>query len=171
MLRPSAICKFLGEVENAELKEFMEWYFHEDSIRLKPPQDNILLLDGGTMVVLYREGQFQVEMVTGPPNFQIPEHTHDDVDSYEVCLSGSLELYANGIQAGFIRTPRSDGISRSFAQFVPISSSCVHGGRAGPEGACFLSIQRWRDGVKPTHVALNWNGKSFGDQHKKALNA
>lgn len=147
----------------------MSFYFDGDRIKLRPPQANVLLTDGVTSIVLYREKQFQVELVVCAPGTVIPEHTHPDVESYEIAISGALEFFVSGQQAGFFREPRADGLSRDFGKFVPVPSDAPHHGRAGAEGACFISVQHWREGVAPSHVGLNWKGRTSGPLHDKAL--
>jgi len=157
MLTPSPAIDALPQIEDPALAEFMARYFTGDSIRLKPPANNVLADARGVVsIVLFREGQFQVEMIVLPPNINVPPHYHDDVDSFEVGISGSQEFFIAGVQSGFLREPRANGMSRDFGRFVPIRSDAFHGARTGPHGATFLSVQRWRDGVTPTHVGLNW---------------
>ena len=30
-----------------------------------------------------------------------------------------------------------------------------------------VGIQKWLNGVEPTHVSSNWDGNTMGDNHKK----
>lgn len=158
MIQPSRAVGELRDVKAPDLRAFMAQYFATDAIKVRPPQENILLYRGVTSVVLYREGQFQVELIVVEPGVHIPLHCHDDVESFEVAFSGGINLEIDGKAASAIREPRANGMMRDFGRYVPIPSDAPHGGTAGPQGACFLSVQRWRDGVPPTHVGLNWRG-------------
>lgn len=170
MIKPSIIAPKLPSVPQA-LREFMESYFSDGRISLKAPQRNILAVEGITCFVLYRDAPYQVELVIIGANVSIPDHCHDDIESFEVFVSGSLEFYVDGVQTGFMRQPRNDGMSRDFCKYVPIASDAVHGGCAGPEGASFLSVQRWREGVAPSHVLLNWRGDAMGKGHAAVIEA
>lgn len=140
------------------LHEFAQKYF-EGGIKLAPPQAGILhqqrLGTRATSVVLYREGQYQVELVTFAPNTTIPKHRHDHVDSIEVMVSGGLDLWVDDRQCVFERSPRPQtGMNRDVLKFVPIPSDAYHhGGTVG--GGCFLSVQRWK-GMAPSHVGIEW---------------
>jgi len=43
----------------------------------------------------------------------------------------------------------------------------THGGTASKNGGAFISIQKWLNGVEPTHVSSNWDGDTMGDNHKE----
>jgi hypothetical protein len=148
-----------------ELESFMQDVLKDGSLKLRPPADALLFtdcIDGVvTSLVLYREGQFQVEMIVVAPGTGIPEHSHPDVDSYEVAIAGDIAFFIDGIQTGFNRAPAANGMSRDFGKFVPIPNDAPHYGRSGKLGTIFLSVQQWRDGVAPTHVGLNWTEKGI----------
>lgn len=167
MIRPSVANARLRDVP-AELAAFLERYFRGDLVALRPPHDAVRFVDGITTVVLYREGRFQAELVAIAPHAYIPPHAHPDVESYEVALAGELEFFVDGLQSGFIRTPRADGLSRDLGKYVPVRSDAPHGGRAGAKGATFLSVQMWREGVEVTGVLINWEGQTMGKAHDAA---
>lgn len=159
-LQPSRLARHMRPVPQ-QLLDFMAWYF-EGGIKLKPPQDGLLFqARPGTAVnsvVLYRDGRFQVEMVTFAPGSAAPEHRHDQIDSCEVVLAGAMELFVEGRQVAFLREPRADGTSRDALKWVPIPHDAYHGGKASGQGGCFLSCQMWRD-ADPTHVGLEWQDR------------
>lgn len=137
---------------------FAEQYF-QGGIKLAPPQAGILYQERlgtrATSIVLYREWDFQVELITFGPNTTIPRHRHDHVDSLEVMLSGALDLWVDDRQCVYERSPRPQtGMNRDVLKFVPIPSDAYHhGGTVG--GGCFLSVQRWK-GMAPSHVGIEW---------------
>ena len=73
-----------------DLSSFADWYLNSGDIkRLYTPFKNpLLFIEGVSGVVLYRKDNFQVELFICQPNTIIPEHTHPDVDSYELFLYG-----------------------------------------------------------------------------------
>lgn len=162
MIRPSYINHWLREVP-ADLYVYLRAIMGSagvdgDALKLRPPQDTLMIDHGVTSVVLHREGQYQAELIIVAPNVEIPPHEHPDVDSYEVALAGEIAFFVDGIQTGYRRTPAANGMSRDFGKFVPIRSDAPHSGVAGPMGTVFLSVQKWREGVQPTHVGMNWIG-------------
>ena len=36
-------------------------------------------------------------------------------------------------------------------------------------GSAFISIQKWLNNIKPTHVSKDWHGKPLGNKHKIQL--
>lgn len=167
-LRASPVAGLVPQVDE-QLARFAEDYFAGGRIRVAPPQANVLATDGLTSVVLFREGQHQVELILIAPGVRVPPHVHDDVDSIEVAFSGELELFIAGIQCAYVRSPRADGTARDLLRFVPIRHDALHGGGTQGQSAIFLSVQRWRDGMQPSHVVLNWRGEPIGAQHAAAL--
>lgn len=168
MIKPAMVNERLRDVP-AELRTFLVDYFAGDRIRLSPPKDNVLRIAGSTSIVLYREPPFQVELVVVDPGFEIPSHVHDDVDAFEVAVAGDIDFFVDEVQCGYVRGPRADGRSRDLGRFFPVRSDAWHRGKAGPKGATFLSVQRWKNGVQPTHVALNWRGPTMGPEHERQL--
>ena len=49
-----------------------------------------------TSITWYRQGQFQIQLFAMPPNCIVPEHTHTNVDSYEVMMGGRMLLSKHG---------------------------------------------------------------------------
>ena len=114
----------------------------------------------GTIIslVLYRKGQFQVELfISGRNNGEFPVHRHPDVDTYEFPLSGDNILYMNGRP---IYTPEQTAqwlTGNLYATAVHISPNDWHAG-IGNTPYAFLSMQHWLNNVQPTSVGLNWIG-------------
>lgn len=165
MIKQSTAWKKIGiPSPTKELASYMDRVLG-NGIEVDPPKNNLLFTDAVTSIVLHREGQFQVEMIVARPNTEIPEHTHDDVESFEVGFSGDLEFFVKGIQTNFFRSAAPNGTSRDLGRFMPVPQGMIHGGRSGPNGAVFLSVQRWREGLVPTHVGINWTGPTVGKEH------
>lgn len=111
-------------------------------------------------VVLYRKGQFQVELLIGPTEGEsFPAHRHPDVDSYEFPLSGENMLAMNGVDL-YDRQQVKGWIAGAYkSQPVHISPDDWHSAISYTPYA-FLSIQHWLHGVTPTSVGLNWIGET-----------
>ena len=166
MIKPTPLNRWMRPVP-PELLAFMERYFEGDRIQLRPPHDAVRAVAGIYTLVLYREPPYQVEAVTIAPNTEIPPHHHPRMDSFEVATSGELLFFVDDRQTGYPRAARADGSSRNLGKYVPIPADAWHGGRAGPTGASFLSVQLWHGAVG--HVLENWNGDTMDAQHDRLL--
>lgn len=95
-----------------------------------------------TSFLLHRDGLFQTELVTAPAHTNIPAHRHPGVDSIECPVRGFIRLVVDGIDP---YQGVNDERLRRFAlgKLVRIDAQAWHGGRAGPDGVTFLSMQRW----------------------------
>ena len=77
-----------GREFDDDLTHFLQWYLNA-GLRLFVPHDNFIhFVEGVTGVTIYRSEPYQVQLFTATPNTVIPSHTHPNVDSYEVSLSG-----------------------------------------------------------------------------------
>lgn len=129
-----------------QLELFLGWW--AESRNLEPPKTGAIeFAEGVTAITLYREDNFQVQMIIVPPNHVIPPHTHPDVDSFEVFFTGDITFYING------KIPEE---SPELGAPIRVRPDDVHSGEFGPAGGAFLSIQRWLNGIAPTSVGYNW---------------
>ena len=129
-------------MEKDDLTEFLEWWLeHKPTC---PPAKNAIVQEGDLSgVVLYRKGQFQVELFIVKPNVTIVQHVHPNVDSYEVNLTGDIDFYC-------------DGVLHTSGKPVRVKTNSWHGGYFGPQGGSFLSIQKWLNGIEPDFVGNDW---------------
>lgn len=107
-----------------------------------------------TAIVVFRDPPFQAQLVILKPNGVLPSHRHPNVDSYELPVAGDGHLEINGRER---RLP------------IRIRPQDFHGGRAGPEGFMFLSVQRWENGIPPTDVGTDWIGEPIDEIHAEIL--
>jgi hypothetical protein len=161
------------------LDRFTSWYLHSarelKALPIKMFFDNVVFFNKGgvgddegssgntsyagvSAITLYRQEQLQVQLVLVPANFLVPEHTHPNVDSYETFIGGPIYLEKNGKPI----IPREsifaleDGTCSVFLRCSKVPSSMPHGGPVGDSPAAFLTIQHWKNGVKPTSVHEDW---------------
>lgn len=152
------------------LEDFAKWWFENRPIR--PLFDAVSQpANGISGIVLYREGQFQVQLFIFQPNITITNHRHPNVDSYEHYLSGEVFFYKNGKEL----LPREDFYALSDGTAAPllnkdkpcntrVSPKDWHGADIGSRGGSFLSVQKWLDG-KPSLVERDWIGEPLGGVH------
>jgi len=149
-----------------DLSAFADWYLRSGPRHIQPPaQDTMMHIEGITGLCIYRNNPFQVELFLVSPNVTVPQHLHPNVDSYEVFLYG-VEFSANNE----IRIPYEDRLNPSWYHHTfRLKPNCYHGGRSGPEGGAFMSIQHWLNNIAPTHVGDDWDGNTMGDHHNKYI--
>lgn len=154
---------------NDELDEFTNWWLDIRSFR--PPANDCPLDFNGNLhgVTLYRDGEWQVQLLSIKPNSIIIEHRHPNVDTYEVYFSGQHVLGMNSkvlytledlakLQDPQLPTPFGFGVA------TRIAPPDWHWVKFGEQGGSFLSIQKWLNGVKPTSVGHDWEEK--GENHE-----
>lgn len=98
-------------------------------------------------VVLYRDNEYQVQLFIVKPNSVIEPHIHPNVDSFEVYVSGDIRFMCDDI---WYDEPKS-------GQVIRVKPNSYHGGEFGERGGCFLSVQKWLNGVPPTSVGDDWH--------------
>jgi hypothetical protein len=122
-------------------------------------------VEGLTGLTVYRNAPFQVELFLVRPNVTVPQHIHPNVDSYEVFLYGMEFIVDNKTVI-----PYEDRLNPSWYHHTfRLKPNCYHGGRSGPEGGAFMSIQHWLNNIAPTHVGDDWDGNTMGDHHNKYI--
>lgn len=151
-----------------DLHDFAEWV-----------QGNVapLLMDvpisveeyGPTLArVLYRKGNFQVEHVYIRPNQTAPKHRHPHVDSIECGVRGEALMTINGVTLAENHSPeRREAFLKG--RLLRINHDAWHGAEIGKAGLVFLSVQRWKDGVAPTHIGRDWEGTPATKLHEDLI--
>lgn len=129
-----------------------------------------------TSITWYRSDEFQVQLFATPPNYIIPEHTHPNVDSYEVLLGGDMKFSKHGkwVEYQDLTFPPEkthQGLHPARGGCIRVKPEDLHGGMTGVTGAAFLSVQRWLNGVKPHCVANDYTGITMGENHSSQVRA
>ena len=166
----------LFKAETDRLSQFADWYLSKlPDMPVKPPAlASIAVVEGVSGVVLWREDDLQVQMFVCEPNTVIPAHTHPDVDSYEVHLTGGIDFYVDGKLALPHKAAtkiKKDGTMKCYGWATRVRQNMAHSGKVGEQGAAFLSIQHWLNGVKPSSVGDNWHGHTMGNRHNQSIKA
>lgn len=135
-------------MEFDELEAFINWWLATRPFNT--PTDTPTNYNGELSgVVLYRHGQYQVQLFNIRPNSVIDPHVHPNVDSYEVFVGGDINFMCN-----------DEWFEQNIlGSRIRIKPSSWHSGKFGEKGGCFLSIQKWLDGVAPTSIVENWYDK------------
>lgn len=158
-----------------ELDEFLMWFLSQGPVLGRSPvmssvtsfgQDE----QGGQVIsnVWYRKDQFQVELFTVVGPCIIPEHTHPNVNSYEVLIGGQIRFSHLGkwmMSDTYQQDTTEDGLSPYRGQKVRVNHNDPHGAVVGPGGGMFFSVQHWLNGVKPSSVGFDWDGRTSSEEH------
>jgi hypothetical protein len=155
------------------VEEFVDWYEANGS-PIRPPQHNaIFRTNNASALVLYREGQFQVELYIGDPNCVTPEHRHPGIESMLVYLSGEGSTTINEAEVAdptpYFNKVNADGTSVLFKQRVRVDPVDSHGLTTYSKGFAFYSFEKWPEGVEPTSVTSHWEGETTGDIHDRVI--
>ena len=151
-----------------ELTPFANWWF-ANGRPLKPPHDFFSKVGGNTGTVLFRQAPFQVQLFLNDPNSEIVDHTHPNVDSYEVYVAGDVWFRHKGEVLLTPQVIKTVTPQQLVGWRVRIYPQDLHGASVGPAGGCFISIQHWLNGVAPTSVHLDWDGPPLDERHRETL--
>lgn len=144
---------------NDDLHDFAEWWIANGSYM---PQSSIQT-DNHMIQKIYCKFPFQVEMVFSKGGVVIPNHVHPNGDSIEVGVFGGVRLSVNGEDPyPFVSDDRLSEFTRM--RGLRINSTDLHGGKVLDNGACFLSIQKWK--IEPSSFLIDYVGPELDDKHK-----
>lgn len=123
------------------VRAFARHMLQDNRLLLRPLPDSCFVFGSVAMEgVLFREGCWQVELASMPPDVRVPKHRHNRVDSAD------LLLFGGGVArvAGGENSARPRGALA--ANLVLVPRGVWHEGESGPAGVMYLSFQRWHDG-------------------------
>ena len=132
-------------MEFCELTSFLHFWLSFKPIR--PPMENVLDFSGNLSgLVLYRSGQYQVQLFLLQPDAIIKPHIHPNVDSYEVAVCGDVAFEVNGFRHE----------DRALWDAIRVHPKDEHTAYIGPAGGAFISVQKWLNDVPPSSVGWDW---------------
>ncbi len=138
-----------------DLEAFLHWWLNTRPINT--PQSHETNFNGSLSgVVLFRQDEYQVQLFIVKPNSVIEPHIHPNVDSFEVFMGGDIDFVCDDVWYK----------QNALGSHIRVKPSSWHGGNFGEKGGCFLSVQKWLNGVKPTSVGDDWhdrNNNKIGD--------
>lgn len=129
-----------------DLTAFKEWWMARREMNT-PRETETNFLSRICGVVLYREDEYQVQLFIAQPNTELDPHIHPNVDSYEVFVGGDIAFMCDDVW--YEQNNLDDSIR--------VKPASWHAAKFGAKGGCFISIQRWLNGVQPTSVELDWH--------------
>jgi hypothetical protein len=151
------------------LKAFAHWYIkkliNEKVLPIDTVYNNVDIISNCYGVVLFRKYPFQVQLWLCKSNEKSPEHTHPDVDAYEVYFGGDIIFTKNGKIVKKRPEELSNLKSSAWGWFSRINGDDKHEAVVDRTNASFLSIQYWKNNTPATSIAQNWDGPKFGHDH------
>lgn len=153
-----------------QLEQFLGWFLKNmPVIGAVPFAGAVSKVEDVTAILLYRKDQFQVQMFAVPEGTIIPEHTHPNVDSYEVYVGGNIRFSHRGkyVYGEEQLRPLDGPMGCAFKRgtTIRVRPNDLHGGVFGEGGGVFLSVQHWLNGVKPHCVSADYDGVTMGEHH------
>lgn len=168
-MQTTEITDAMGRIFSDELSQFVLWYSEASlAVPFVPIEGGCSFVEGVTGLVLFRRGQFQVQLFIVDPSVTIPSHVHPNVDSYEVFLSGMQFTFEEEIvitHENALVKNEDTGSALARGYCIRVMPHEKHGGTASRGGGSFLSIQHWLNGVSPSSVGNDWEGDTMGDIH------
>lgn len=153
-----------------ELEQFCDWFLKNMPVLGAVPFEGaVSKIEDVTGILLYRQGQFQVQMFAVPEGTIIPEHTHPNVDSIEVYVGGNIRFSHSGkyVYSEEELRPKDGPLHCAFkrGQIIRVRPNDLHGGVFGKGGGVFFSVQHWLNGVTPHCVSADYDGLTMGEHH------
>lgn len=153
-----------------KLTDFLEYYLDEAYVvGYSPLHNTVRDVFGIYGYTQYAVDDFQVQVFVVPPRKIIPEHTHPNVDSYEVYLGGQIMFSHNGKWVTTnedIQEAVEGNVAAARGQSIRVQPNDLHGGCFGPAGGVFMSVQHWLNGRQPSCVSLDYDGIALDEQHE-----
>jgi hypothetical protein len=138
----------------------------------RPPFENAIhTTDIAYALSVFRTGQYQVELYIIKPNTLTPVHSHPNIESISVYLTGNMEFrQADGTFADLsaYQTEKPNGTHRLQWMKADTNYGTPHAVKTGEEGGAFLIFEKWLVGT-PTSVAVSWEGELVGEEHAKLM--
>lgn len=129
------------------LTEFADWYMGAKMPLMLPVGSPVFVTNDATAIVVFRKGQYQVEMYITHGISIVGEHYHPGMEVI-IMQIGNMNKAIWGMYSPVLE----DGQSHD-ANF------------SSPNGAVFLTFEKWFDESKMSSAAVNWKGKTSGDLH------
>lgn len=145
------------------LEDFFNWFVLDAKMPIMVPWNSpIIRGDDFSSVVIFRKGQYQVELFLEYPTLNSKPHCHPNVETITLQLGGGSEFPSHAdtnvsTQWGIIDWKKEAGLMHGQGVGMPTSAGSM------------LSFQRWVDDHPVTSIAANWKGKTSGPYHESVI--
>jgi len=163
-----------GREFNDDLTHFLEWYLEAGTKLCVPLDDSIHFIEGVHGITIYRHEPYQVQLFSCKPNTIIPPHKHPNIDSYEVSLRGmEFDLHGETVLPLWwaMKGHESTNLPNEWYNVIRVLPDSEHSAKAHETGGCFMSVQHWLNGIKPSSVANDWaeGYEAMGEHHASQI--
>lgn len=138
----------------------------------RPPFKNAIhTTDIAYAMCIFRQENYQVELYICKPNTETTRHSHPNVESLSLYLTGNLSFAKdNGdfMDVSMHQEEKPNGTHKLLWARAEENKGTPHALRVGKEGGAFLIFERWLDG-EPSSVTVNWEGEYVGEEHVKTV--
>ena len=153
--------------EFSPVMAFKDWWL-ANGHPIKPPfKLPIHCTDIAYALCLYRVGRFQVELYIVKPNTGSPLHSHPNIESVSMYLTGNIsfsDAEGNYRDLTEFQVEGDLGTHKLLGAVAEENDGKMHALKVGPEGGAFLIFEYWKD-RDPVSVTVHWEGELVGEQH------
>jgi len=131
------------------IEEFSQWYL-DNKMPLHIPEDSIVNTSENVFsIIIFRHSRYQVELYLVKPNpSKSTDHMHPGLEVV-MCQIGAMSPKA---AIGYLTPVLRNGETHN-------------GTFTSPNGAVFLTFERWDEGIPMTSAAVQWKGYTEGPMH------
>lgn len=154
------------------LEDVLTWFLGQGVAGVIPLHGAVHKVQDVLSITFMRAPPFQVQIFVVPPGYIIPEHTHPNVDSFEVYLGGQIRFSLDGkwvVSPEDLETEGPHGTPKLRGKVIRVPPGVKHGGVFGPAGGVFASVQHWLNGVAPHCVGSDYDGVALGPEQAASV--
>jgi hypothetical protein len=146
---------------------FKDWWMNAGCPIAPPFKNPIHCTDIAYALCIYRSGRFQVELYIVKPNSETTKHSHPNIESISMYLTGNMSFAdesGNYKDLSQFQTENDNGTHKLLGAIAEENDGKLHALKVGNEGAAFLIFEYWKD-RDPVSVTVHWKGDLVGEQH------
>lgn len=154
-----------------EVEAFKDWWIAAGCPIRPPFEYPIHITDMAYALTVYRKGQYQVELYIVKPNTETTKHSHPNIDSISMYLTGNMTFAKENeeyIDLSKLQKEGANGTHVLLGSIAETNNGKVHSLKVGPEGGAFLIFEFWKD-RDPVSVTVHWEGDLVGEQHAQTI--
>jgi hypothetical protein len=146
--------EFFSHIEIPEtwnnVTEFADWYMGVKMPLMLPAGSPVYVTNNATAIVLFKKGQYQVELYIVYGKSSTSNHSHPGMEVITM-------------QIGNMGT-------ETWGMYSPIlKSGDSHDANFNGNGAVFLTFEKWDDESLMSSASVNWNGQTSGPIHDELI--
>jgi hypothetical protein len=134
-----------------DVTEFADWYMSVKMPLMLPVGSPVYVTNNATAFVMFKKGQYQVEMYIVYGKSMTSNHSHPGMDVITMQI-GNMNSSIWGMYSPVLESGQSHS-----ADFT------------GADGAVFLTFEKWEDESLMSSASVNWNGQTSGPIHDELI--